>query len=647
MFSAKSPQEFPGIIKHTAQVIPLGIKHVTKVIPPLVNRGQQPPSSPAIFPTRLPFALHIHIDNPALFPAHHTTSSPALSSTQHRSSSLASSTSQRSSHLASNTPQSFSRLASQTRSQVYVDHGYGRDGMDLDPMPDEASQNGSRRSEGGSVWIPSVHSEASGTPTSPSSPSTAPSSPTCPSPTPSSPPPSSPTPLSPALLAVLEEEPFHVNDPSGSSPPPGQDVRDQSFMDQFKLLMDLDLGDDILADLDLQPIDVDRGVGHHYENHTQPITEDQPSIGTSCWRAQHISYSNFQASLGNVHLPTNVFIHCLIAAGCDTIRLKAYGQKMPMTDGFLHNEPAQTDHRWAEHNEWDIGTSFASPYIWLFASATGRRHGIKHFPMLVPGSCDYGTVNLRQSHRGRHFSIKIYPRLVHVIKSFNSHLQGGIPRTLRGARNQVEAALRMIHSLTGRDGMGLGGFRIEVTVKAPSLRPHSRLPISAKLVEREAFLENANWVYQQAVVGNIFRGQAGDKPSKQQVQALTLNGLGWNGGISSPTRSLAAHAWWNLSPDAAPTLFNNLSEIHQTDDQIRELFQLARANSTGDGLPCKAHPNHQHHRYQVNNGQPFRIRPQQSPTEAPSSGHFSSAEELTAAFQTFKPDTSSMRDTFI
>jgi hypothetical protein len=106
-------------------------------------------------------------------------------------------------------------------------------------------------------------------------------------------------------------------------------------------------------------------------------------------------------------------------------------------------------------------------------------------------------------------------------------------------------------------------------------------------------------VYQQAVVGNIFRGQAGDKPSKQQVQALTdiLNALGWNGGIRSPTKSLAAHAWWNLSPDAAPTLFNNLSEIYQTDDQIRALFQLARAHSTGDGLPSKNHPNDQHHRY--------------------------------------------------
>jgi hypothetical protein len=84
------------------------------------------------------------------------------------------------------------------------------------------------------------------------------------------------------------------------------------------------------------------------------------SIGTSGWRGQHISCgstcitrspcltsstgftllspvdSNFQASLGNVHLPTTVFIHCLIAAGCNTIRLKAYGQKMPMTEDFLH-----------------------------------------------------------------------------------------------------------------------------------------------------------------------------------------------------------------------------------------------------------------------------------------------------------------------
>ncbi|GFZ50315.1 hypothetical protein JCM24511_08071 [Saitozyma sp. JCM 24511] len=146
----------------------------------------------------------------------------------------------------------------------------------------------------------------------------------------------------------------------------------------------------------------------------------------------------------------------------------------------------------------------------------------------------------------------------------------------------------MIPSLTGRDGMGLGGFRIEVTVKAPSLReatralgpsdgPHAQHLISAKVVERKTFLDNANWVYQQAVLGKVFHGQAGDKPSKQQVQALTdiLNTLGWNGGLHSPTKSQAAYTWWNTSAAAAPTLFNILSEIYQTDDQIRALFQLA------------------------------------------------------------------------
>jgi hypothetical protein len=135
-------------------------------------------------------------------------------------------------------------------------------------------------------------------------------------------------------------------------------------------------------------------------------------------------------------------------------------------------------------------------------------------------------------------------------------------------------------------------------------------PSSAKLVHREAFLENANWVYEQAVFAEVFQGQAGDRPTKRQLQALTdiLNALGWNCRLRSPTKSLAPDAWWNLSPTAVPTLFSTLSEVYQTDDQIRTLFQIARANSMGDGLPCKNHPNNQQHRYQVNNGRPFRIR---------------------------------------
>lgn len=150
--------------------------------------------------------------------------------------------------------------------------------------------------------------------------------------------------------------------------------------------------------------------------------------------------------------------------------------------------------------------------------ASGVHHGIKHFPILAPGSRNYGTVNVKVTHRLCHHLVKLYPRLIHVIKSFSSQLQVGIPKTLRGVQSQVAAGLRMIHSLTGKDGMGLRGFRIEVTVKAASLAeaarlvrktpfmdprcwlgqgsgPHVKHRLSAKVVDQKAFIENANWVY--------------------------------------------------------------------------------------------------------------------------------------------------------
>lgn len=460
----------------------------------------------------------------------------------------------------------------------------------------------------------------------------------------------------------------------------GQDVRDQPFMDKFRLLDELGNREVILDGAKRKPMDVDRWEmvisPAEYLRRFKDTLADVQLISRAPMRKLHTTHHrgpafdrymllgeathqlwvdvrhkeavleelnkfnvvqpgrfNYQATLGNTHVPTAVFIHCLDAAGCDTIRLKAYGQKMPMLEEFMQTEPADVDHRWAEHNEWDIGTSFDSPYIWLFASATGIRHGITHYPILVPGSRDYGTVNLKVKHGARHYSVKIYPRLIHVIKSFNSHLQGGIPKTLRGVQSQLAAGLRMIHSLTGKDPMGLGGFRIEVTVKARSLAeaaklvrrtpfmdprywlgqgdgPHAKHRLSAKVVERGAFLENANWVYQQAQLGGIFLGGHDIKPTRQQIQALTdvFNALGWNNGLRTATKSLAADAWWNSSPTSAPTLFGSLSQHYQTDEEIKELFQLARANSGTDGLPCKRQPEDRHHRYQVNSQQPFRIR---------------------------------------
>jgi len=547
------------------------------------------------------------------------------------------------------------------------------DGMELDIVPGAQDGDDDGRSDGGSAWAPSDGSTSSASPTP--APSSARTSPT-PSPPPTPTPSRSPTPASPTVLAALDE----IYAPSERSPPPDQDVRDQPFMDQFKLLANVEDQGDVLDGLLARPMDVDRWElvisPEEYLDRFKDSLADIQLRNRAPLRKLHTPYKRgpafdkylliaeathqlwvdlrykkpffnaldefmdvqegtleYQASQGKAHLPTSVFIDCLIAAGCHTIRLKSYGQKMPMTAPFLHNEPAQINHRWAKHNEWDIGTTFVSPYIWLFASATGRRHGIKHFAMCVPGSGDYGSVNVQQSHRGRKFTVKIYPRLVHVIKSFNSHLQGSIPTKLSGVLSQVAGAERMIHSLTGKDAMGLGGFRIEVTVRAVSLReatkvvkrtgflnpeywlglgdgPHAPKLISAKVIDRQAFLDNANWVLQQANSAKVFHGQGANKPSKQHIQALTdiLNALGWNGDLRTPTKSLRPNAWWNMVAPAAPSLFGTLAEIYQTDDQIRALFELARANAGRDGIPCKSQPNNPSHRYQVNNGTPFKIR---------------------------------------
>jgi hypothetical protein len=252
--------------------------------------------------------------------------------------------------------------------------------------------------------------------------------------------------------------------------------------------------------------------------------------------------------------------------------------------------------------------------------------------MLVPASLDYGSVNLRLSHKGQHYSVKIYPRLVHVIKSFNSHLQGGIPKTLRGVRTQVRSALTMIHSLTGKEADSLGGFRIEVTVKAKTLKEATAkvkktgfldpaywlsngqgqatlYRLSVRFIPRDELLANANWVYQQGHNTEIFHGHDSDRPSKQQIQALTdiLNALGWNSGLRRPTKSLDQAAWWNAQPgDLDEDLFQVLSRRYQSDEEISALFNKAR--SLAGAIPCKAHPHDRSHRYQLNNRSPFRIR---------------------------------------
>jgi len=109
----------------------------------------------------------------------------------------------------------------------------------------------------------------------------------------------------------------------------------------------------------------------------------------------------------------------------------------------------------------------------------------------------------------------------------------------------------------------------------------------------------------------MFVGAASDKPSKQQAQAIVdiLNALDWDDGITRPSKSLDPDALWLSTPSTdRAVIYQELLERHQTDQEIRILFDKAREAGPHFGLPCKSKPGNPEHRYQVHSKSPFRVR---------------------------------------
>ncbi|CAD6563913.1 MAG: hypothetical protein TREMPRED_002372 [Tremellales sp. Tagirdzhanova-0007] len=110
------------------------------------------------------------------------------------------------------------------------------------------------------------------------------------------------------------------------------------------------------------------------------------------WRTVQPADLPWVATYGNLFVPVSLFVHCLNAAECPTIRFKYYGQKLPMTRALLGPDPAQADHVTSNLNECDIGRMLWSPHIFLFAptfAATNKK--MSKYTMIVPVSGDFGT----------------------------------------------------------------------------------------------------------------------------------------------------------------------------------------------------------------------------------------------------------------
>lgn len=196
----------------------------------------------------------------------------------------------------------------------------------------------------------------------------------------------------------------------------------------------------------------------------------------------------YSVTYGITLVPISLFLHCLMEAGCKELRLQAYGQKLPLMKPFILSEPAQPDHPLADMNEWDIGITTHASHIFLFGPIGTRPSGMHVYPMIIARSADFGSVKIVLSYEGEDYKVKIYPRLTHVLKSFNGKLHAAdanCVQTLKARRSVIEGMIERLSALKANE---LGGFRLEVSVVAKTLAEAKHKALSLP------FLKLDNWL---------------------------------------------------------------------------------------------------------------------------------------------------------
>jgi hypothetical protein len=376
-----------------------------------------------------------------------------------------------------------------------------------------------------------------------------------------------------------------------------------------------------------------------------PIYKDNFYKELKKFRTVHPAESPLVSTYGSALVPMTLLVHCLRNVHCRTIRYKAYGQKLPLCPPFMRTEPSQHVHHLSHLNEWDIGITYRSPLIFLFKPALGASKNMSTFPMSVPSSVDHGSVKVDITWGDTHYKVKIYPRLVHVIKAFNSRLQGEPLSTMRGVRRRTKAATQMVHLLSTIPEKDLGGFRIEVSVQAPTLSIAKQWVDNTPLLDvhfwqdpwgqgtvghkvdiliaiKSDFLNNTRWVIQRAMSSTILTGRDIVSPTKLQKQVVgdILCSLGWNAGKYKATKSLDPKAWWTgytqqvqHVPQSGPPMsttdiqmgqvLDHLTRSFQGRDKVKQLVALIR--ETIGHVPC---PLEFVHQVKLNGWTPLRMK---------------------------------------
>lgn len=335
------------------------------------------------------------------------------------------------------------------------------------------------------------------------------------------------------------------------------------------------------------------------------------------WRTIQESHQKGSATYGNALVSIPVLLFCLRKIGCREIRIQAFGQKIPLLPQFVFEEPAQPSHPSAKLNRWDIGCTTQSANIFLFRPSGRIPSGMQVYPMVIPRSMDFGSVKVILTYDEKEYTVKIYPRLVHVIKSFNSNPHPHNPNITQTLKERRSALGVMIDNLRNLDPAELGGFRLEISLNARSLSEareiarnlpfldiknwlnpiHDQIKpfkLEAMVISKEDLLANVLRMLTIANSRDIWSGPSQGKVSNFRKQVVTdlFAALGWNPGRRHLTRSDKSGAWWREPDDggkrtAWEIILGHLTAKYSTGPSLRRVFEAIQRHIVNGVLPCQ------------------------------------------------------------
>ncbi|OXG10554.1 hypothetical protein C366_06658 [Cryptococcus neoformans Tu401-1] len=359
-------------------------------------------------------------------------------------------------------------------------------------------------------------------------------------------------------------------------------------------------------------------------------------------RPIHPSKTNWKLTDAPFTMSCFELMELLTVIGCRAIRIQLYGQKLRLHPRYFPQAPEEPVHYLAATNQWDIGVTYRSNKIFLFSPAQSIS-GMDVYPMLIPMSKDFGSINVKLIARGKECRVKIYPRLVHVLKSIRGQLQKYDPKTLSGLIKQLTAAEQLLKEVTPIDDEECGGLRIELSVSTCTLAEARTFAIESQLLDPETWLleggpgyvqpyklnlklvtktellTNANRLVRVAVDQRLLMGD-GNRRSKEwekRIVADVFAAVGWNSGKRRLTKSTNTEAWWITGEgDSADDPQNEedqiLMDINRVWHSGRPMKDLLRAVKRGlrNGiLPCLESVMDDSHRYHsAGSGSRFRLR---------------------------------------